>query len=90
MLKINALNYIINMCISQSNNEERLRSVIFYSRKIISAKLNYKIYNKKLLIIVAAFDEWRVYLKEFKYSVKVYIDYKNLLYFITIKMLNRR
>ncbi len=45
------------MCISQSNNEERLRSVIFYSRKIISAKLNYKIYNKKLLIIVAAFDE---------------------------------
>ncbi len=55
---MNISNYIINMCISQSNNEEWLRSIIFYSRKMISAKLNYEIYNKKLLIIVIAFDKW--------------------------------
>ncbi len=56
---------------------------------MILAKLNYEIYNKKLLVIITAFNKWRVYLKEFKYSIKVYINHKNLLYFITIKMLNR-
>jgi len=89
VLKINALDYIIDMCISQFNNEERLRLIIFYFKKMISTKFNYKIYNKELLIIITAFNEWRVYLKRFKYSIKVYTDYKNLLYFITIKILNR-
>ena len=57
MLETNILDYIINMCISQSNNKERLRFVVFYSRKMISIKLNYEIYNKKLLIIVVMFSE---------------------------------
>ncbi len=87
---MNTSDYIINMCISQPNNEGWLRPVTFYSRKMISAELNYEIHNKKLLAIITAFSEWRVYLEEFKYFVKVYTDYKNLLYFITIKILNRR
>ncbi len=57
MLKIDISDYIINIYISQSNNKEQLRSITFYSRKMISAKLNYKIYNKKLLVIVAAFNK---------------------------------
>ncbi len=89
MLKIDISDYIINMCINQSDNKEWLRSIIFYFRKIISAEVNYKIYNKKLLIIIIAFNKWRVYLEEFKYSVEVYMNYKNLLYFIIIKILNR-
>jgi hypothetical protein len=35
-----------------------------------------------------AFKEWRVYLEGLTYLVKVLIDYKNLLYFITTKQLN--
>ncbi len=54
---MNVSDYIINMYISQSDNKERLRLIIFYSRKMISAELNYKIYDKKLLIIITAFDE---------------------------------
>ncbi len=57
MLEMNILDYTINICISQFNNEERLRSVIFYSRKIIPAELNYKIYDKKLLAIIITFSE---------------------------------
>ncbi len=86
---MNILNYIISIYISQFNNEEQLKLIIFYFRKIISVKLNYKIHNKELLAIIIAFNKWRVYLKEFKYFIKVYINYKNLLYFIIIKILNR-
>jgi len=57
VFKIDILDYIIDMCISQSDNKERLRFVIFYSRKMIPAKLNYKIYNKKLLVIITAFNK---------------------------------
>jgi hypothetical protein len=51
---------------------------------------NYDIYDKELLAIVAVFQEWRVYLEGAKFSVKVLTDYKNLIYFTTIKKLNRR
>ena len=59
-------------------------------KKIINIKLNYKIYNKKLLTIINIFEEWRMYLKESIYLIKILIDYKNLLYFMIIKKFNRR
>jgi hypothetical protein len=31
------------------------------------AKLNYDIYDKELLTIVIIFQEWRIYVKRFKY-----------------------
>jgi RNase H-like domain found in reverse transcriptase len=57
---------------------------------MIPVELNYKIYNKELFVIIKVFQNWRVYLEGSKYSIKVYIDYKNLLYFTTTKVLNRR
>jgi RNase H-like domain found in reverse transcriptase len=57
---------------------------------MIPTKLNYEIHDKELLTIIKAFRNWRVYLEGSKYPVKVYIDHKNLLYFTTTKVLNRR
>jgi hypothetical protein len=37
-----------------------------------------------------ALSEWKVYLKDFKYLVKMLINYKNLIWFTIIKVLNRR
>jgi hypothetical protein len=37
--------------------KDRLYLVVYFSRKIISAELNYNIYNKKLLAIVKALKE---------------------------------
>jgi hypothetical protein len=36
---------------------DRLHPVVYFSRKIISAELNYNIYNKELLVIVEALRE---------------------------------
>ncbi|EDO01784.1 hypothetical protein SS1G_04259 [Sclerotinia sclerotiorum 1980 UF-70] len=60
-----------------------------YTIGAMLTKLNYKIYDKELLAIVDAFREWRVYLKGSKYTVQVYTDHKNLVYFTTTKELNR-
>ena len=67
-----------------------MRIVAFYSRKMTRPELNYDIHDKELLAVVEALREWRVYLEGTKYPVQIYIDYKNLLYWISTKQLNRR
>ena len=42
------------------------------------------------MTIINIFKEWKIYLEESIYSVKILINYKNLLYFIIIKKFNRR
>ena len=63
---------------------------MFWSRKMIPAEQNYKIYDQKLLIIVAAFKQWRHYLKDSFYSVKILSDHNNLKKLMTKKELNLR
>jgi len=46
---------------------------------MILAETNYDIYNKELLAVVTALQEWKVYLKDFKYPVKMLTDHKNLI-----------
>lgn len=68
----------------------KLHPVAFYSRKLNPAKLNYDVWDKEMLGIVAAFKEWRRYLEGPKYTVLLYTDHQNLQYFTTTKVLNRR
>ena len=51
-------------------------------------ELNYDIYNKELLGIVAALKEWRAFLQGIEKLFIVKMDYKNLIGFLIIKELN--
>jgi hypothetical protein len=53
-------------------------------------ELNYNIYNKKLLTIVAALKKWRIFLQRTTELFIIKIDYKNLTGFLTTKELNQR
>ena len=57
---------------------------------MIFAECNYKIYDKKFLIIVKVFKEWRLELKKSRFLVEIITDHKNLKYFIFNKLFNRR
>src|SRR5690606_25868646 len=54
------------------------------------AQMNYPIYDKELLTIVACFKKWRVYLEGSSHKVTVLTDHKNLEYFTTTKVLKRQ
>ena len=58
--------------------------------KFSCPELNYDVYDKELLAIMNAFEEWRAYLEGSKYPVEVYLDHKNLLYLTMTKELNRQ
>ncbi len=89
-LEINTLNEVIEACINQLDDKKYLHSIVYYNCKFTVAELNYKIHNKKLLIIVDFFKQWKVYLKESRHQIQVYTNHKNLLYFMIIKVLNWR
>ena len=54
-MEINTLNRTLGSTIRQKDNKEVIRPLAFYSRNFTSAKLNYDIYNKELLIIIDLF-----------------------------------
>jgi len=56
-LEMNASDKAIEACISQSNDKKRLHLIAFHSRKLTDAELNYKIHDKKLLVIVDSFKQ---------------------------------
>ncbi|TMD69294.1 MAG: DDE-type integrase/transposase/recombinase [Chloroflexi bacterium] len=85
-----ASDYASGAHISQKDDQGKLHPVAFMSRKFSPAELNYQIYDKELLAIVVACEEWRVYLEGAKFPITVYTDHENLVYFTTTKKLNRR
>ncbi len=90
ILKTNFLNYVNDEVLSQYDDEDILHSMIFYSKNMISAECNYKIYDKELLTIIRCLKHWRLELKCTDISIKIFIDHLNLKYFMIIKKLIRR
>ncbi len=90
ILKINALNYVKGEILSQYNDENVLHSMIFYSKSMILAEINYHIYDKKLLIIIRCFEHWRLELKCTELFIQIFIDHQVLKIFMKNKQLSRR
>jgi hypothetical protein len=55
-----------------------LRPVAYFSIKIKGVELNYPIYDKELIAIICAFEEWRPKLAGTGEPIKVFSDYRTL------------
>jgi len=49
---------------------------------------NYEIHDKEMLAIIRALEEWRHFLEGARHLVEIWMDHKNLEYFMTAKKLN--
>ena len=78
--------------LSQLDDDDQLRPIAFFSTSMSPAERNYAIYDKELLAIIRAFEEWRPELMgtEPGMPVKILTDHKALEYFKTTKQLSRR
>jgi len=68
----------------------RLHPIAFYSRNMDKAEINYDIHDKQLLTIITAMKEYRRYVGGAHHQIQIYADRKNLEYFTTTTILNRR
>lgn len=59
IVECDSSDFVSGGVLSQYDDEGRLRPVAYFSRKHTPAECNYEIYDKELLAIVKAFEEWR-------------------------------
>jgi hypothetical protein len=78
VLKADCFKYSIKACFFQINKSGKLKPMAYFSKKLSPAESNYEIYDKKLLVIIRAMEEWRGKLIGVKDPFVVLFDHKNL------------
>ena len=86
VIETDASDFVSAGIMSQRDDEGILHPVAYYSKKHSPAECNYDIYDKKLMAVVWAFEEWRCYLIGKK--VTILTDHQNLKHFTTKWLLN--
>jgi len=89
-VETNALDYTLTTILSIVNEENEVHLMAFHSCTFTVIGLNYNMHSKKLLAILKAFKIWQHYLEGPAYFIDIVIDYKNLEYFSTTKVLTQR
>jgi len=64
--------------------------VAFISKLLNAIEQNYKIHDKEMLVVIRCLEVWRHYLEGAKLEFEIWMDHKNLQYFITSQKLNQR
>jgi len=62
-VKANTLDFILRVYLLQKYIDKIWHLVIYYNRKLILLELNYNIYNKELLKIIAVFKNRKYFYK---------------------------
>ncbi len=88
ILKIDVSNYVKDEILSQYIDKRVFHSIIFYSKSMILAEINYHIYNKKLLVIIRCFEHWRFELKCIELLIQMFINHQTLKIFMKNKQLS--
>jgi len=64
--------------------------VAYISKSLNEAERNYKIHDKEMLAIIWCLEIWRHFLEGAKDWFEIWMDHKNLEYFIKAQKLNQR
>ena len=76
--------------LSQYDDEGRLRTCAYYSRKLNPVECNYEIHDKELLAIIDCLKQWEAELMSLEAPFTIVTDHNNLRYFTKIQRLNER
>ena len=90
IIETDASDFALGAILSQYQDDGLLHPVAFYSRKFSSSEINYDVYDKELLAIITAFEQWWHYLDGAQHKITIYCDHCNLQYFTSSRVLNRR
>ncbi|KAF8760325.1 hypothetical protein RHS01_01355 [Rhizoctonia solani] len=89
-LLTDASDFAISGIHCQPGESGALHPVAFFSRKLTPAEINYEIYDKEMLAIVDSLRHMRPWLLGTTTPVSIVTDHRNLEYFMSTRVLNRR
>jgi len=88
-IEADASDYAIGAILSQKQ-DDKWHPIAYLSKSLTETQRNYEIYDKEMLAIMLALEEWRYYLIGAKDVFEVWTDHQNLQYFRQPQKVNRR
>jgi transposase InsO family protein len=89
-IEADASKYATGAVLTQLDSFGNRHPISFISKTLSPAEQNYEIYDRELLAIIRALEEWRHYIQGSTHTTTVFSDHKNLTYYREAKKLNRR
>ncbi|KAL7277513.1 hypothetical protein ACG7TL_008434 [Trametes sanguinea] len=90
-LETDSSDFATGAVLSQLDPTDKLwHPVAFYSKSLNVHERNYEIYDKEMLAIIRALEEYRHHLEGHPEKVEIWSDHQNLTYFKTAQKLTRR
>ena len=88
-VETNASNYATGGVLSMKFSDDLWRPVAFISKSLSDTERNYEIHDKEMLAIVRYLEVQRYFLEGTVVKFEIWIDHKNLEYFMKVQKLNR-
>ena len=89
-IESDASKYASGAVLTQLDANGEQHPCAFISKTFSPMERNYEIYNRELLAIIRALEEWRHYIQGSEHSTVIFSDHKNLTYYKEAKKLNRQ
>ena len=84
------LKYASGAVLTQTNSNGDQHPVAFLSKTFSETEWNYEIYDRELLAIIHALEEWQHYIQGSGHTTIIHSDHQNLTYFKSAQKLNRQ
>ena len=88
-LEVDASGYTTGGVLLQQLEDDLWHPIAFRSKSMVHAERNYEIYDKEMLAIVQALEDWRHYLEGLPHSFTIITDHHNLEFWRTAQNLSR-
>jgi hypothetical protein len=89
-LEVDASGYATGGVISQEGDGGLWHPVAFRSESLTEAECNYQTWDREMLAIIRALEEWRHYLEGLPQPFKILTDHNNLTFWTTVQNLSRQ
>ena len=89
-MEVDTSDYVTEGVLLMECEDGLWRPVAFLSKSLNEMERNYKIHDKEMLAIVRGLEAWRHLLEGVQSKFEIWIDYKNLEYFMKVQKLNRK
>ena len=89
-IETDASKYATGAVLTQLDSNGDRHPISFISKTFSPAERNYEIYDRELLAIIQALEEWQHYIQGSPHTTIMLSDHKNLTYYREAKKLNRR
>jgi len=89
-VEVDASDYATGGVLSMEGEDGKWRLVAFLSKLLNETERNYEIHDKEMLAIIRGLETWRHLLERVQFKFEIWMDHKNLEYFMKVQKLNRR